>query len=43
MSDLFELLLWLTGILGIFTVLAATAELCEWMADWADRSKKWRR
>ena len=39
MDTVFELLLWLTAILGIFAGLAALAELCEWAEDWIERRR----
>lgn len=37
MDTLFELLFWLTAIVGTLAILAALSELCEWVED------KWRR
>ena len=39
MDTLFELLLWLTAIVGTFAVLAALAELCEWACEWIERRR----
>ena len=33
MDVFFELLLWLTAIVGTLAVLAGMAELCEWLCD----------
>ena len=36
MDTLFELLLWLTAIVGTLATLACLAELCEWAEWWID-------
>ena len=36
MDTFFELLLWLTAIVGMLAILACLAELCEWAERWID-------
>lgn len=37
MDTFFELLLWMTAIVGTLAILAALAEVCEWFCDWRRR------
>ena len=39
MDTLFELLLWMTAIVGTLAILAGLAELCEWFENWNERRR----
>ena len=39
METFFQVLLWVTGIVGTLAILAALAELCEWFESWNERRR----